>query len=55
MRPLWWVKEFYKLSRTVEFDLIGFLELELLNFKVGSSTGFQKRFKFEKPNSLDNV
>ena len=36
------VKQFHKLSRTVEFDLFRFLELELLNFKTWSSTEFRK-------------
>ena len=55
MRPLWGVKEFYKLSRTLEFDLFGFLELELLNFKVHTSTEFPEKTKFEISNLLDNV
>ena len=40
MNPIGLVKQFHKLSRTVEFDLFGFLNLEILNFKVGSSTDF---------------
>ena len=49
------VKQFHKLSRTIEFDLFGFLNLEILNFKVGSSTEFTERFKLEKFTILDNV
>ena len=55
MRPIGLVKQFHKLSRTIEFDLFGFLNLEILNFKVGSSTDFTERFKFEKFTILDNV
>ena len=55
MGPIVLVKNFHKLSRTVEFDLFGFLNLEILNFKVGSSTDFTERFKFEKFTILDNA
>ena len=34
------VRQFHKLFRTVEFDLFGFLNLKLLNFKVDASTDF---------------
>ena len=40
MDPIGLVKHFHKLSRTIEFDLFGFLNLEILNFKIGSSTDF---------------
>ena len=49
------VNQFHKLSRTVEFDLFGFINLEILNLKVGSSTEFTERFKFEKFTILDKV
>ena len=55
MRPLVLVKQFYKISRTIEFDLFGFINLEILNFKVGSSTDFTERLKFEKFTILDNA
>ena len=55
MRPLVLVKQFHKLSRTIEFDLFGFLNLEILNFEVRSSTDFSEEFKFEFNCSLDNV
>ena len=55
MKPLGLVKQFHKLFRTVKFDLFGFLNLEILNFKVGSSTDFTERFKFKKFTILDNV
>ena len=42
MNPIGLVKHFHKLSRTIEFDLFGFLNLEILNFKVGSSTDFNR-------------
>ena len=38
MKPLGLVKKFHKLSRTFGFDLFGFVNVEILNFKVGSST-----------------
>ena len=49
------VKQFHKISRTVEFDLFGFLNLEILNFKVGSSTEFSEKFEIRKFPPLDNV
>ena len=55
MNPLGLVKKFHKLSRTIEFDLFGFINLEILNFKVGSSTDLTEKFKFEFNCSLDNV
>ena len=47
MNPIGLVNHFDKLSRTIEFDLFGFLNLEILNFKVVSSTVLTERFKFE--------
>ena len=44
MRPLGLVKQFHKISRTIEFDLFGFINLEILNFKVGSSTDLTEKF-----------
>jgi hypothetical protein len=55
MRPIVLVKQFHKLSRTVEFDLFGFLNLEILNFKVGSSTDYSEKFEIRKFPPLDNV
>ena len=55
MRPILLVKQFHKLSRTIEFDLFGFLNLEILNFKVGSSTEITEEFKFGNFPPLDNV
>ena len=55
MRPLGLVKQFYKLSRTFGFDLIGSINLEILNFKVGSSTDFSEKFEIQKFPPLDNV
>ena len=49
------VKQFHKLSRTVEFDLFGFLNLEILNFKVDASTVFSREKEIEIPSLLDNV
>ena len=49
------VKQFHKLFRTIEFDLFGFLNLEILNFEVRSSTDFTEKFKFENITVLDNV
>ena len=49
------VKQFHKLSRTIEFDLFGFLNLEILNFKVGSSTDYSEKFEIRKFPPLDNV
>jgi hypothetical protein len=45
MNPIGLVKQFHKLSRTVEFDLFGFLNLEILNFKVDASTVFPEKKK----------
>ena len=47
MRPIGLVKKIYKLSRTIEFVLFGFLNLEILNFKFGSSTVLTEKFEFE--------
>ena len=55
MRPIRLVKQFHKLFRTIEFDLFGFLNLEILNFKVGSSTDFSEKFEIRKFPPLDNV
>ena len=55
MRPLGLVKQFHKLSRTIEFDLFGCLDLKLLNFEVRSSTDITEKFKFKINCSLDNV
>ena len=55
MRPIVLVKQFHKLSRTFEFDLFGFLNLEILNFKVGSSTDYLEKFEIRKFPPLDNV
>ena len=55
MRPIVLVKQFHKLSRTVEFDLFGFLNLEILNFKVDASTVFPEKTKLENLSVLDNV
>ena len=55
MRPLGLVKQFHKLSRTIEFDLFGFLNIEILNFEVRSSTDLTEKFKFEIYCLLDNV
>ena len=55
MNPIGLVKHFHNLSRTIEFDLFGFLNLDILNFKVGSSTVLTEKFKFEFNCSLDNV
>jgi len=40
VRPIGCVKQFHKLLRTVEFELFGFLNLELLMFEVEYSTQF---------------
>ena len=45
MGPIVLVKHFHKLSITVEFDLFGFLNLEILNFKVDASTVFPEKKK----------
>ncbi len=55
MGPIGLVKQFHKLSRTIEFDLFGFGNLEILNFEVRSSTDFTEKFKFKNNCSLDNV
>ena len=49
------VKQFHKLSRIVEFDLFGFLNLEIFNFKVDISTENFREFKLEKSTVVDNV
>ena len=49
------VKQFHKLSITVEFDLFGFLNLEIFNFKVDISTENFREFKLEKSTVVDNV
>ena len=49
MNPIGLVKQFHKIFRTIEFDLFGFLNLKILNFKVGSSTDFIFQFKQRKP------
>ncbi len=55
MRPIGLVKKFHKLSRTIGFDLFAFLNLEILNFKVGSSTDFTEKSKLENLTVLDNT
>ena len=55
MRPIVLVKQFHKLSRTVEFDSFGFLNLEIFNFKVDISTENFRKFKLEKSTVVDNV
>ena len=55
MRPIGLVEQFHKLFRTIGFDLFGFLNLKLLNFKVGSSTEISEEFEFRKFPPLDNV
>ena len=49
MRPIVLVKQFLKISRTVEFDLIGVLNLEILNFKDRSSSVFPEKIEIEIP------
>ena len=49
------VKHFDKLSRTIEFDLFGFLNLEILNFKVHISTENFREFELGKSTVVDNV
>jgi hypothetical protein len=49
------VKHFHKLFRTIEFDLFGFLNLEIFNFKVDISTENFREFKLEKSTVVDNV
>jgi hypothetical protein len=55
MKPLGLVKQFHKLSRTFLFDLFGLINLEILNFKVQSSTEISREIKLEKLSVLDNV
>ena len=55
MRPIGLVKQFHKLSRTIEFDLFGFLNLKLLILQIGSSTEILLKLKIEKVFSVDNV
>ena len=55
MSPIGLVKHFHKLPRTIDFDLFGFLNLELWIFKVGSSTDFTEKSKLENLTVLDNV
>ena len=55
MKPLELVKQFHKLSRTFWFDLFGFINLEILNFKVMSSTEIPGKIKLENLSVLDNV
>ena len=49
------VKQFHNLSRTFEFDLFGFLNLEIFNFKVDISTENFREFELEKSTVVDNV
>ena len=49
------VQHFHKLSRTIEFDLFGFLNLKLLILQIGSSTEILLKLKIEKVFSVDNV
>ena len=55
MRPLGLVKQFHKLSITIEFDLFGFLNLKLLIFEVDTSIEICREFKLRKSTALDNV
>ena len=55
MKPLGLVKQFHKLSRTFGFNLFGFINLEILDFKVMSSTEIPERFKLKNHAVLDNV
>ena len=55
MKPLGLVRKFYKISRTFGFDLFGVINLQILNFKVESSTGISEKFKLENNSVLDNV
>ena len=55
MRPIVLVKKFHNISRTVEFDLFGFLNLEIFNFKVDISTEDFREFELEKSTVVDNV
>ena len=47
MKPLELVKQFHRLSRTFGFDLFGFINLEILNFKVDASTEIPREIKLE--------
>ena len=49
------VKQFYKLSRTIEFDLFGFLNLKLLIFKVDTSTEICREIELRKSILLYNA
>ena len=55
MRPIGLVEQFHKLFRTIGFDLFGFLNLQIMNFKDGSSTEFPEEFEIRKFPPLDNV
>ena len=55
MRPIVLVKQFHKLSRTVEFDLFGFLNLKLLIFEVDNSTENFREFELGNTTVVDNV
>ena len=55
MRPLGLVKQFHNLFITIEFDLFGFLNLEILNFEVRSSTVFQYFNLITEFRVMDNV
>ena len=47
MKPIRLAKQFHKLSGEFWFDLFGRINLEILIFEVGSSTGFPREFNFE--------
>ena len=55
MMSIWLVQQFHKLSRTIEFDLFGFLNLKVLIFKVDISTEILLKLKIENMLSVDNV
>ena len=55
MNPIGLVKHFHKLSRTIEFGLCGFLNLEIMNLQVHISTGNFREFKLGKSTVVDNV
>ena len=55
MRPIGLVKQFHKLSRTIEFDLFGFLNLKLLIFKVDISIEICREIELRKSTVVDNV
>ena len=55
MIPIVLVKHFHKIFRTVEFDLFGFLNLEILIFEVDNSTENFREFKLGKSTVVDNV